>query len=81
MRALSRLAVVVFVSVVAPSAIGCPDCPEGIRRQVNAGIFDGAFIRNVAAAALPFGVLAAIGAAVHAGAGARQGGSSRRRHA
>jgi hypothetical protein len=48
-------------------ARACPDCPAGIRRQVSAGIFDDAFAKNLAITALPFGVLAGISAAIHAG--------------
>jgi hypothetical protein len=61
--------------LLSPPASACPDCPEGIRRQVRAGIFDGSFAENVALLALPFGVLAAITAAIHAGLPNR-----RRRH-
>jgi hypothetical protein len=56
-------------------AQACPDCPEGIRKQVRAGIFDETFAQNVGMAALPFGVLAAITAAIHGGLPSR-----RRRH-
>ncbi len=54
-------------------ASACPDCPEGVRRQVRAGIFDDTFAQNLAIAALPFGVLSGILAAMALG--------QRRRHA
>lgn len=73
MRAFSKLLIVAFAVLIAPRAIACPDCPEGIRRQVNAGIFDESFLQNLGMAALPFGVLAAIGAAMHVGSRASRG--------
>ncbi|MFT3769790.1 MAG: hypothetical protein QM820_30505 [Minicystis sp.] len=48
-------------------AEACPDCAEGIRAQVRAGIFDGAFARNLVTAALPFAVFAGITAFLHFG--------------
>lgn len=69
------LAAVMLLSLPSLQAQACPDCPEGIRKQVRAGIFDETFVANVGMAALPFGVLAAITAALHVGLPSR-----RRRH-
>lgn len=68
MRLLSRtIRMAAAAMLLAPSAQACPDCPEGIRRQVRAGIFDETFASNLGKAALPFGVFAAITAALHLG--------------
>jgi hypothetical protein len=72
---LASSTVLLAAVLMSPPAGACPDCPEGIREQVRAGIFDGTFAENVAMAALPFGVLAAITAAIHGGLPNR-----RRRH-
>jgi hypothetical protein len=58
-----------LAAAMLPSSVAwaCPDCEEGIRRQVRAGIFDESFAQNVVMAALPFGVFAGITAAIHFG--------------
>jgi hypothetical protein len=55
-----------LLAALLPSleAQACPDCAEGIRQQVHAAIFDETFARNLIIMALPFGVLAAITAAI-----------------
>jgi hypothetical protein len=73
-RLASSTALIIAV-LLSPLSLACPDCPKGIQEQVRAGIFDDTFAENAVMAALPFGVLAAITAAVHAGLPKR-----RRRH-
>jgi hypothetical protein len=51
----------------ASSALACPQCPEGVARQVRAGIYDNAFAFNLSATLLPFGVFLGITAAIHSG--------------
>jgi hypothetical protein len=53
--------------LLAPGARACPLCAAGLRAQVHAAIFDGSFAETLAMTALPFGVLAAILAAILAG--------------
>jgi hypothetical protein len=65
---LASSSVLVTAALLLPlGAQACPDCAEGIRREVRAGIFDATFAQNLGMAALPFGVLAGITAAIHAG--------------
>jgi hypothetical protein len=68
------ITVLLSAMLLSPGARACPDCAEGVRRQVRAGIFDEAFARNLAVTALPFGVLAGITAAIHLGAARRRRG-------
>lgn len=53
--------------LLSPDTGACPTCAAGIRAQVHAAIFDGSFAANLAMTALPFGVLAAILAAILVG--------------
>ena len=48
-------------------ALACPECAEGVRRQVRAGIFDAGFGANLAATALPFAVFGGVTAWIHGG--------------
>lgn len=68
----AHAAVVLAALLLSLPARACPDCPEGIRRQVRAGIFDEGFVRNVGMAALPFGVLSCITAMIHFGFAGRR---------
>lgn len=63
-RALYFLTTLLAALLLPLKARACPDCAEGIREQVHAGIFDETFARNLIMMALPFGVLAAITAAI-----------------
>jgi hypothetical protein len=60
-------------SLLPLDARACPDCAQGIRDRVRAGIFDATFSRNVAAALLPFAVLGAITAGIGLGGRRRHG--------
>lgn len=66
-------ALIAALSLSIP-ARACPDCPEGVRKQVRAAIFGEGFARNVGIAALPFGVLAGIVAMIHFGLPERRAG-------
>jgi hypothetical protein len=68
-RARRQLLAAVLAAVMLSTSpvLACPTCAEGIRREVQAGIFDGSFARNLALTTLPFGVLAGICAALHFG--------------
>ncbi len=72
MRFPSSLLLLAAVTLQPSITWACPDCAEGIRRQVRAGIFDESFAENVGLAALPFGVLAGITAVIHFGAPRRR---------
>jgi hypothetical protein len=74
-RSLSSLLLLAAATLHSSLTWACPDCPEGIRRQVRAGIFDDTFAQNLGMAALPFGVFAGVTAAIHFG-----GPGRRRRH-
>jgi hypothetical protein len=76
MRLVSSSALLALAMLLSPQAQACPDCPEGIRKQVHAGIFDGTFVQNLVMAALPFSLLGGITAAIHFGVPGR-----RRQHA
>ena len=71
-RLVSSSGMLLAGMLLASGAWGCPDCAEGIRRQVRAGIFDAGFGRNLGMAALPFGVFAGITAAIHFGVPGRR---------
>lgn len=59
--------------LLSPDSQACPACAAGIRAQVRAAIFDGSFPGTLAMTALPFGVLAAITAAIFFGLLGRRG--------
>ena len=63
-RRLVSSAVLLATLLLSPQAQPCPDCPAGVRERVHAAIFDETFARNLFMMALPFGVLAAITAAI-----------------
>jgi hypothetical protein len=66
-RAIVIAALVAATMLWTGAVIACPTCSEGIRRAVRAGIFDGSFGQNLLLTMLPFGILAAISAALHLG--------------
>lgn len=53
--------------IVAPEALGCPFCESEIGKQVEAGIFNDDFARNVLATLLPFPILLGIVTLIHFG--------------
>lgn len=63
-RWMRRIGLLLFFTSLTP-AWGCPHCSEGIRKQIQAGIFNDQFIANVGITALPFAVLAGIVIAIH----------------
>ncbi len=67
MRWVSSTVLLAGAMLLSSGAWACPECAEGIRKQVRAGIFNETFAQNLAMAALPFGVLAGITAVLHAG--------------
>jgi hypothetical protein len=64
--------------LLSPDSQACPACAAGIRAQVRAAIFDESFARTLAMTALPFGVLAAITAAIFFGLLGRRSRDKRR---
>ena len=56
-----------IVLVASATASACPVCDTETGRDVRAGIFDGAFGRNVSLTLLPFPVLLAVVAMIHFG--------------
>ncbi len=69
------LLITTWLAAPAP-ALACPDCAEGVRRQVRAGIFDAGFGTNLAAMALPFAIFGAVTALIHGGSPRARGGRS-----
>lgn len=77
MRLRNRL--VLVLNLAAPAAaLACPLCDSERAKEVRAGLLDAHLGKNVAAAALPFAVLAALVVGVHCG-GSRSGSGVQQR--